>query len=117
MKVVIVDDEWHGMDLTYRLLTQVRMDFELVAFFRDPGEAIEKIPLLNPDLVILDVEMPCITGPEIYQRLKQLDMQFMMVSAHAESVVRDLIWDTNVGILTKPFCKSDITTVLQAMEL
>jgi YesN/AraC family two-component response regulator len=117
MKVVIVDDEWYGLDITYRLLTQVREDFDLVAFFRDPAEALEKIPMLKPDLVILDIEMPCINGLEVYELLKQMDMRFMMVSAHSATDVRDWVWDTNVGILTKPFGKSDIASVLKTMEL
>jgi two-component SAPR family response regulator len=47
MKVVIVDDEWYGLDVTYRLLTQIRLDLEVVAFFQHPKEALEKIPLLK----------------------------------------------------------------------
>ncbi len=117
MKVVIVDDEWYGLDLTYRLLTQIRMDLEVVAFFQDANEALEKIPMLNPQLIILDVEMPHINGFEMYDRLKELRCHFMMVSAHSSTYLRSKLCSNNVSILTKPFCKADMSAILYAMEI
>ena len=117
MKVVIVDDEWYGLDLTYRLLTQIRKDLELVAFFQNPEEALKQIPLIQPDLIILDLEMPHINGAEVYERLKEMKANFLIVSAQGQTYVRDKIWNNNVGILTKPFCKSDMSSLLSAMQL
>ncbi len=116
MKVVIVDDEWFGLDITYRLLTQIRMDLEAVAFFQDPKEALEKIPLLNPDLIILDYEMPMMSGFELYNKLKKMKCNFLIVSAHGDTYVRKQAWDKNIGILTKPFCKSDMSAILNEMS-
>lgn len=116
MKVVIVDDEWYSLDLTYRLLTQIRLDLEVVAFFQDPKEALEQIPVIKPDLIILDLEMPHINGMELYEKLKYMDSSFLMLSAYGETYFRDRIWNKKVGILTKPFSKSDMSTMLNAME-
>ena len=108
MKVVIVDDEWFGLDLTYRLLTQVRNDLELVAFFQDPGEALKMIPHLEPNLIILDVEMPHINGFELYEKLKEMRSHFLLVSAHGDAYLRERSHEKNMAILTKPFCKADM---------
>ncbi|MGB4850196.1 MAG: response regulator [Saprospiraceae bacterium] len=116
MKVVIVDDEWFGLDITYRLLTQIRMDLEVVAFFQDPKEALEKIPLLNPDLIILDYEMPFMSGFEMYERLKEMNSNFLIVSAHSDAYIRKQGWSKKVGMLTKPFCKSDMSALLNEMN-
>lgn len=116
MKVVIVDDEWFGLDITYRLLTQIRMDLEVVAFFQDPKVALEKIPFLNPDLIILDYEMPVMNGFELYEQIKELNAYFLIVSAHGEAHLRKQSWNKNVGILTKPFCKSDMSLLLNEMS-
>ena len=117
MKVVIVDDEWFGLDLTYRVLTQIRNDLEVVAFFQDPYEALEQIPRLRPDLIILDFEMPYMNGMEVYEKLKESGSNFMIVSAHGNSILKSTTWNKKVGVLTKPFCKSDMSAVLNAMEL
>lgn len=116
MKVVIVDDEWFGLDITYRLLTQIRMDLEVVAFFQDPTEALEKIPALQPDLIILDIEMPFLSGFELYEKLKEMKSHFLMVTAHGDKYLKESGWDRNVKIITKPFCKSDMSALLNAME-
>jgi CheY-like chemotaxis protein len=117
MRVVIVDDEWFGLDVTYRLLTQIRMDLEVVAFFQDAEEALEKIPALNPDLIILDVEMPVMNGLEVYEKLKKLNTRFMIITAHGNQYLQSKQWDTNVGILNKPFCKSDMSELMKKMDL
>ena len=113
---MIVDDEWYGLDITYRLLTQIRMDLEVVAFFQDPKEALEKIPLLNPNLIILDVEMPHLSGFDLYEKLKEMNAHFLIVSALGDMYLKSRSWNKNVGILTKPFSKADISTLLNAME-
>jgi two-component SAPR family response regulator len=117
MRVVIVDDEWFGLDITYRLLTQIRMDLEVVAFFQDPLEALEKIPALKPDLIILDLEMPFINGLEVYERLKGMQTRFLIVTAHGDTYLKTKGWNQEIKILTKPFCKSEMSAVLQAMEI
>lgn len=117
MKVVIVDDEWFGLDVTYRLLTQVRRDLEVVAFFQDPKEALEKIPMLQPDLIILDVEMPFLNGFELYERLKEIDSHFLLVSAHGDKYLKMRMQNQQVQFLTKPFSKSDMSLLLNSMVI
>ena len=117
MKVVIVDDEWFGLDVTYRLLTQVRRDLEVVAFFQDPKEALEKIPMLQPDLVILDVEMPFLNGFELYERLKEIDTRFLLVSAHGDTYLKMRVSNQQVQFLTKPFSKSEMSLLLNSMVI
>lgn len=116
MKVVIVDDEWYGLDVTYRLLTQVRQDLEVVAFFQDPQEALERIPALQPDLVILDMEMPYLSGMELYHKLKSLKSHFLVISAHGEGLRHKEGLDDRVRFMSKPFSKSDMTALLNTMD-
>lgn len=115
MKVVIVDDEWYGLDITYRLLTQIRMDLEVVAFFQDPKEALEKIPMLKPNLVILDIEMPYLNGFELYERLKNLDSNFLLISAHGDKYLKNSVSNEQVKFLAKPFSKNDMSLLLNSL--
>ncbi len=116
MRVVIVDDEWFGLDIIYRLLTQVRTDLEVVAFFQDPLEALEKIPALKPDLIILDLEMPFINGIELYEKLKEMKARFLIVTAHGDAIRKQEGLSRGIQILSKPFCKSDMSAVLHALN-
>jgi DNA-binding NarL/FixJ family response regulator len=61
INVLIVDDQ----NLTHRLIeTYLEPDSEinLVGFAHDGQEAIEQIPRLQPDIILMDVEMPKMDG-------------------------------------------------------
>jgi DNA-binding NarL/FixJ family response regulator len=61
INVLIVDDQ----NLTHRLIeTYLEPDSEIkiVGFAHDGQEAIEQIPRLQPDIILMDVEMPKMDG-------------------------------------------------------
>lgn len=73
--------------------------------------------MLNPDLIILDMEMPYINGFEIYEKLKGLKTSFLLVSAHGDAYINTIAWSPEVKLLSKPFCKSDMSAILLSMKL
>ena len=61
IKVLIVDDQ----NLTHKLIEtylKSESDIDIVGFAHDGQEAIEKIPQLQPHVVLMDVEMPQMDG-------------------------------------------------------
>lgn len=79
-RVLIVDDS-----LTIRQLLRARLrnnpQIEVVGEASDPFEAREKIKLLNPDVLTLDVEMPRMNGLEFLEKLMRLrPMPVVMIS-------------------------------------
>lgn len=61
IKVFVVDDQ----NLTHRLIEsylQSEIEIEIVGFAINAQEAIEKIPHLEPDVILMDVEIPKING-------------------------------------------------------
>jgi DNA-binding NarL/FixJ family response regulator len=49
----------------------LRKDFEIVASAHNGNEAIEKVVRLNPDVLVLDIEMPGLNGIQTAQRLNE----------------------------------------------
>ncbi|MEW5742535.1 MAG: adenylate/guanylate cyclase domain-containing protein [Myxococcota bacterium] len=66
-RLVVVDDSELACNLVQEGLST--QGFEVVAF-TDPYLALEQIDLLEPDLVLTDLDMPGIDGAELCQRLK-----------------------------------------------
>lgn len=66
-KIVLVDDELSFLNLFGDLLEQ--NGFEVVKFF-NPREAMAKIPEEKPDLILLDIAMPEVTGLNVFEHLK-----------------------------------------------
>ena len=53
-----------------RVVSLLERDFEVVANVAGGPAAVEEAAKLMPDLVILDVSMPTLDGPEVARRLK-----------------------------------------------
>ena len=68
LKTVVVDDEQLAREELCYLLGQIG-GVEIVAQAADGLEAIDAIESLDPDLVLLDVQMPGLTGFEVARRL------------------------------------------------
>ena len=65
MRVLIVDDERPARDKMRRLLEQ-EPGITAIEEARDGFEALERLPAFAPDLLLLDIQMPEITGLEVY---------------------------------------------------
>lgn len=58
-RVVLADDLPEMLETVTQLL---RDDFEIVGYAQDGEEAIKAATTLNPDLLVLDIEMRFVTG-------------------------------------------------------
>ncbi len=70
-KIVIVEDNIDYSQLLERVLTKAGYT---VRVFNDPKDALSKIPTENPDLLILDVMLPGMSGLSILEELKKKDL-------------------------------------------
>jgi len=67
-KIFIVDDEEDILESLSRRLTA---DGYEVVTSKTGREAIQKVKQSDPDLLLVDIVLPDIDGPEVIQRLKQ----------------------------------------------
>jgi len=88
VRTIIVDDELlarRGL----KTLVERHPDFTVVALCRDGREAISRIAELKPDLVLLDIQMPEITGFDVIARLPPDAVPVVIfVTAYDEFAVR-----------------------------
>jgi len=103
-KLLLIDDE-----------ADVRYSFERI-FGQEAGlelhtagsgeEALELIPKLRPDLVIMDVRMGGLTGIETLQRLREFDSKTPVILMTAFGTTQTAIKAMKYGAydyITKPF--------------
>ena len=83
IKVVIVEDLEEVIE---GLSAFINKDgaLQLLAVFRTAEAAILELPLLKPDLVVVDINLPGMTGIECVRQVKQLvpKIQFMMFTVY-----------------------------------
>lgn len=121
VKVLIVDDSI----LMRRILKDAlerHPDIEVVGMAENGREAIEKLEVLNPDVITLDVEMPIMNGLETLKRIMTIKpIPIIMVSAlttkDAEVTVEALM-NGAVDFITKPKnLITDFDTFVRELQL
>lgn len=86
IKVFIVDD--HKMVIEgIQLLLQNQADLKVIGFALGGLEAVDKLQDCNPDVVLLDINMPDLNGIETCKQLLEHcpDMKIIAISMHKES--------------------------------
>jgi two-component system chemotaxis response regulator CheB len=80
IRVLIVDDSAFIRHILTSLLSQ-DPEIEVIGSAIDPYDAREKIKILNPDVITLDIEMPRMNGIEFLEKLMRLrPMPVVMLS-------------------------------------
>ncbi|MEO1100100.1 MAG: response regulator, partial [Bacteroidota bacterium] len=113
MKILIVDDEDDARELLKHHL--LKLDWvELLGEAKDGKEAITMIPKLQPDLVILDIEMPEFNGIEVLKRLKNVPY-IIFVTAFNEYAIQAFEVHA-VDYLLKPFTEERLFDAIYKAE-
>src|ERR671923_448776 len=102
LRTVVVDDEQLARDELCFLLGQIA-GIEIVGQAGDGPEALHVIAEHAPDLVMLDVQMPGLTGFEVARRLlrRDIDSHLVFVTAYDQHAIE--AFDVNaVDYLLKP---------------
>lgn len=101
MRVMIVDDERPARDRLRRLLAQ-EADVASVTEARDGVEALELIARERPDVVLLDIQMPEVSGLELAASLPAPAPLVVFVTAYDQHAIA--AFDANaIDYLLKPF--------------
>lgn len=84
LRVLLVDDEIIIREGFKRLFDWDAHDCEVAGEAADGMEALSRIDTLDPDLVIMDINIPILNGLKVIQlsRIKHPDMAFIIVSGY-----------------------------------
>lgn len=104
IRVLAVDDEPFARAVMAMLLKD-EPGFELVASARDGYEAVRLIDELRPDLVLMDVAMPGLSGLEVLQRTTVEAP--MVIFTTADEKIGSHAYELNaVDYLIKPYTRA-----------
>jgi DNA-binding LytR/AlgR family response regulator len=110
MRVVIVDDEALARERIKRLLAAIQ-GVEVVAEAEDGLQAVTMIEAEQPDLVLLDIQMPGLDGFGVLEALNQPPL-VVFVTAYDEYALR--AFEINaLDYLLKPFSQERLAQAIQ----
>ena len=112
-KVMVVDDVFLNTELICKLLKNT--DIEVIT--ANCGEkALELVETITPDLILLDMRMPGLTGYEVAKIIKSnpLTSKIPIIAFTASVFSNDKIMQTGdfEGYLFKPIKRADLMTIL-----
>jgi DNA-binding response OmpR family regulator len=113
-RALIVDDEGESVNLLKFILTNAGMD---VTGAPSGYAALEKVPRVWPDIILLDLMMPGMDGVETYRRLRKVTSAPVIIVS-AKNRKEDVISGLQIGAddyITKPFHPGELVARIQSI--
>ena len=112
-KILVCDDEEN-----IRESVKLILDDEpyLQAFATNGREVIKKVKEFKPDIIILDIKMPGITGLDLLEKVRELNSDLLMVIMTAEASMKNAVDAMKRGAydyITKPFDLDVIDAIIE----
>lgn len=102
-KILLVDDEVEITSLLKKFLEKEGYE----AITANSGkEAIEKFKTEKPDIILLDIRMPDMTGIEAMKKIREIDSEVAIIMATAvvdEKMVQEVVNMRAFDYIVKPF--------------
>jgi two-component system, NarL family, nitrate/nitrite response regulator NarL len=109
VRIVIVDDHPIFRDGLCRLLA-ARADFEVVGVAGSGSEAVRLVAELSPDLLLLDMSMPDMSGLDVLHALQQARTSVLPVLLTASADDEDMV--TALGLGARGIVLKDSATAM-----
>ena len=116
-KILIADDNFQNCELLDAFLAEENYE---IAMAHDGRETLKKVEEFQPDLILLDIMMPKLSGYEVCKQLRSeaatRDIPVLMVTALAE--MGDIERAVQAGaddFLTKPVNRLELTTRVKSL--
>lgn len=116
-KIVIVDDHQLVLDGLSDMLEKA-VGFEVMMTFNDPQEALRQITVLEPDLLMTDLEMPGLTGEQLITKLREQGFKgkFVLLTMYLDQSMVKRMMELEVdAYLLKNSDREEFTQALNAV--
>ena len=117
-RVMVVDDHPMWRESVARDLTEA--GHEVVATAGDGGEAVRRAPAARPQVVVLDLQLPVLSGVEVTRQILQADpsMRVLVLSASGEQQdVLEAVKAGATGYLVKSASREELLDAVRRVAL
>lgn len=112
LTTVIIDDEEDSLNLLRIQIQKHCPQVGIIYTFSSPVKALQELPLLNPDLVFLDIEMPELNGFQFLEKISPINFSVVFITAYNEFAIKAFRFSA-LDYLVKPVYLDDL---IEAVE-
>lgn len=114
-KVLIADDEFYIISSLKHRINWMDYGFEIVDDAKNGEEAYEKIKKCMPELVLVDINMPGMSGLNLISKISQElpNIKFIVISGYTEfRYAKEAMNFGAIGYCNKPLDDDELTDIL-----
>jgi two-component system response regulator YesN len=114
--LLIVDDEYHIREGLKHLVLQTGLPIEIAAVAEDGETALRLYGELIPDIVVLDINLPGMSGLDVARQIREKDEHsplLFLTGYESITYIREAIGLQAVDYLLKPVTNDELTLGLQ----
>lgn len=111
IKAILIDDENKACLNLKRLIEKHCPYTDVIAMSKDADDAYVKINTLAPDVILLDVHMPGLSGFDLLKKFDKKFFKVIFVTAYSEYALQ-AIKQSAIDYLLKPIDKTELQTAL-----
>jgi DNA-binding NarL/FixJ family response regulator len=118
-KILVVDDSDNIRAGIRVLVTSQRPKWEICGEARTGEEAVEKIRALQPDVVVLDVSLPGMSGWQALHRIRDADpgVRVILFSVHdSDTLMAEAKQSGAQGYVLKTKAASDLIRAIESVH-
>ena len=115
IKAVLVDDDPKNITILKTLLEELKSGIEVAGEANNVEEAVRLIPLLSPNLVFLDIEMPFGNAFDLLDKLMPVKFEIIFITAFDEYSLKAFRYSA-LDYLLKPVDIDDLHIAVQKAE-
>ena len=115
MRIVIIDDEESVRRSLSKIILQEFDDAEIVAEAGDVQTGLDVLKKYNPDLLMLDIQLPDGTGFDLLEKVNQYNFKLIFITAFEEYAIKAFKFSA-LDYLLKPFDPDEVRKALARVK-
>ncbi len=109
--IVLIDDEINALRMLELEIRAAFPDLEIIGTFQDAQKALDLVNAKQPDIVLVDIEMPQMNGIDFVNNMTNPQTRVIFVTAYSQYAIK-AIKANALDYLLKPIDSDELKTAL-----